>query len=47
MTDISDSINFGIGTALTLGVAGMAMKGMRGLSSPNRRRKRIKRRRYL
>lgn len=43
MTELQDTINWGIGTGVTLGVAGMALKGMSRLSSQARRRRRKKR----
>ena len=47
MTELTDTMNWGIGTAMTIGVAGMAMKGMGNLTklgSPSIKR-RIRRRR--
>lgn len=48
MTDLQDTINTGIGVGLTLGVASIALNGMRNLSRPRRRyypRRRVVRRR--
>ena len=43
MTELQDTINWGIGTGITIGVAGMAMQGMRRLSNPTRRYRRSRR----
>lgn len=42
---IADTVNWGVGTAVTLGVAGMAMKGMGRLTGARPRRLRLRRRR--
>jgi len=48
MTDsIADTMNWGIGTAVTIGVAGMALKGMGNLTklgSPRIKRRILRRR---
>jgi len=41
---IRDTVNWGVATGITLGVAGAALKGVKRLTSPPRRRTRPKRR---